>query len=47
MALLLPTPLVRPDWVAAHLDHPALRLVDASYHLPSAGRNARAEYAAA
>ena len=47
MVPLLPTPLVRPDWVAAHLDHPALRLVDASYHLPSAGRNARAEYAAA
>ncbi len=45
MALLLPTPLVRPAWVAAHLDHPALCLVDASYHLPSAGRNARQEYA--
>ncbi len=46
MPPLLPTPLVRPDWVAAHLDHPALCLVDASYHLPSAGRNARQEYAA-
>lgn len=46
MPLSLPTPLVRPDWVAAHLEHPALRVVDASYHLPSAGRDARAEYAA-
>lgn len=47
MPLALPSPLVRPDWVAAHLDDPSLRLVDASYHLPSAGRDARAEYAAA
>lgn len=47
MPLSLPTPLVRPNWVAAHLGHPQLRLVDASYHLPSAGRDARAEYATA
>lgn len=43
----LPTSLVDTAWLAAHLDHPALRVVDASWYLPTAGRDARAEYAAA
>jgi thiosulfate/3-mercaptopyruvate sulfurtransferase len=47
LSTLLPTPLVRPEWVAAQLGHPGLRVVDASFHLPSAGRDARAEHAAA
>jgi thiosulfate/3-mercaptopyruvate sulfurtransferase len=46
MPLELPTPLVSTDWLAAHLDDPALRLIDASTYLASAGRDARAEYAA-
>jgi thiosulfate/3-mercaptopyruvate sulfurtransferase len=47
MSLRLPTPLVTSDWLATHLDHPLLRIVDASTYLASAGRNGRAEYAAA
>lgn len=47
MSLHLPTPLVSTDWLAAHLHEPLLRIVDASTYLASAGRNARAEYAAA
>jgi thiosulfate/3-mercaptopyruvate sulfurtransferase len=47
MSLALPTPLVSTDWLAAHLGHPLLRILDASTYLPSAGRSGRAEYAAA
>lgn len=47
MSLQLPTPLVSTEWLAAHLHEPSLRIVDASTYLASAGRNARAEYAAA
>lgn len=39
--------LVETDWLAAHLAEPNLVLVDGSMHLPTTGRNARAEYAAA
>lgn len=39
--------LVTTDWLAAHLAAPDLRIVDGSWHLPDAGRDARAEYAAA
>jgi thiosulfate/3-mercaptopyruvate sulfurtransferase len=46
MPLTIPTPLVGTTWLAAHLDDPALRVVDASWYLPTAGRDARAEYAA-
>lgn len=38
------TPLVTSDWLAEHLTDPALRVVDASWYLPAAGRNGRAEY---
>jgi thiosulfate/3-mercaptopyruvate sulfurtransferase len=36
--------LVRTDWLAANLRAPGLVILDASYHLPAAGRNAAAEY---
>lgn len=42
-----PKTLVSTDWLAAHLDDPDLRVIDASYYLPEMGRDARAEYDAA
>ncbi len=42
-----PKTLVSTAWLAAHRADPDLRLIDASWYLPEAGRNARAEYAAA
>ncbi len=42
-----PKTLVSTDWLAAHLRDPDLRVLDASWYLPAAGRDARAEYAAA
>ncbi|WP_116133052.1 3-mercaptopyruvate sulfurtransferase [Tropicimonas sp. IMCC34043] len=42
-----PRTLVGTDWLAAHLGDPDLRLLDASWHMPATGRDARAEYAAA
>ena len=42
-----PKTLVSTDWLAAHLGDPDLRIIDASWHMPSAGRDARAEYEAA
>ncbi|MEX2250321.1 MAG: 3-mercaptopyruvate sulfurtransferase [Parvibaculum sp.] len=36
--------LVTTDWLAAHLDAPDVRVVDASWYLPQAQRNPRAEY---
>ncbi len=39
-------PLVDSQWLAAHLDHPDLKVVDASYHLPIMGRDAGTEFAA-
>lgn len=38
------SPLVTTDWLAAHLEAPDLRIIDASWHLPAANRNARAEH---
>lgn len=38
--------LVSTDWLAAHLDDPDLRVIDASYYLPEHHRDSRAEYAA-
>ncbi|MCB9993730.1 MAG: 3-mercaptopyruvate sulfurtransferase [Hyphomicrobiaceae bacterium] len=40
-------PLVSTDWLFRHLADPDLRVVDASWHLPNAGRNAEQEYAEA
>ncbi|MFZ3580563.1 3-mercaptopyruvate sulfurtransferase [Loktanella sp. DJP18] len=42
-----PQTLVSTDWLAAHLNDPDLRLLDASWHMPDAGRDAKADYAAA
>jgi thiosulfate/3-mercaptopyruvate sulfurtransferase len=38
--------LVSTAWLAANLNLPALRIVDASWHMPGDGRDGRAEYAA-
>jgi thiosulfate/3-mercaptopyruvate sulfurtransferase len=42
-----PRTLVSTDWLAAHLNDPDLRILDASYYLPDMGRDALAEYEAA
>ena len=39
-----PRTLVSTDWLAAHLGDPDLRILDASWHMPATGRDARAEY---
>ena len=36
--------LVETDWLASHLDTPGLVVLDGSMHLPTAKRDARAEY---
>lgn len=42
-----PKTLVSTDWLARHLRDPDLRVLEASWYLPDAGRDARAEYGAA
>ena len=42
-----PKTLVSTQWLAQHLRDPDLRILDASWYLPAAGRDARAEYQAA
>lgn len=42
-----PKTLVSTEWLAAHLNDPDLRVLDASWYLPSQGRDAKAEYNAA
>jgi thiosulfate/3-mercaptopyruvate sulfurtransferase len=37
---------VSTDWLAEHLHHPDIAIVDASWYLPTAGRDAHAEYLA-
>ncbi|GHC18132.1 MULTISPECIES: 3-mercaptopyruvate sulfurtransferase [Gemmobacter] len=39
-----PKTLVSTDWLAAHLKDPDLRVLDASWYMPDAGRDAKAEY---
>jgi thiosulfate/3-mercaptopyruvate sulfurtransferase len=39
--------LVETDWLAERLDAPDIVVLDASLHLPTTGRNAKAEYLAA
>jgi thiosulfate/3-mercaptopyruvate sulfurtransferase len=46
----MPTPttwLVDTAWLASHLSSPDVVVLDASLHLPTSGRNAKAEYATA
>ncbi|MEO0390399.1 MAG: 3-mercaptopyruvate sulfurtransferase [Pseudomonadota bacterium] len=42
-----PKTLVSTGWLAQHLRDPDLRVLDASWYLPDAGRDPRAEYEAA
>jgi len=39
-----PRTLVSTDWLAAHLNDPDLRVLDASWHMPESGRDSRREY---
>jgi thiosulfate/3-mercaptopyruvate sulfurtransferase len=39
------SPLVTTDWLAEHLGEPGLVVLDGSWHMPDAGRDAKAEYA--
>ena len=39
-----PKTIVSTAWLAAHLKDPDLRIFDASWHLPNAGRDGQAEY---
>jgi thiosulfate/3-mercaptopyruvate sulfurtransferase len=41
------SPLVSTEWLAANMWQPNVVIADASWYLPQAGRNARAEYNAA
>jgi thiosulfate/3-mercaptopyruvate sulfurtransferase len=38
--------IVETDWLASHLDAPDLVIFDGSWHLPTTGRDAKAEYLA-
>ena len=40
-----PRTLVSTGWLAAHTNDPDLRVLDASWYMPDAGRNAAAEFA--
>jgi thiosulfate/3-mercaptopyruvate sulfurtransferase len=42
-----PEALVTTEWLAAHLGSPDIAVVDASWHMPATGRNAKAEFEAA
>ena len=42
-----PSTLVSTDWLAQHLDAPDLRILDASWYLPTEDRDPKAEYDAA
>jgi thiosulfate/3-mercaptopyruvate sulfurtransferase len=39
-----PLALVSTEWLAEHLNDRDIKILDASHHLPTTGRNARAEY---
>jgi thiosulfate/3-mercaptopyruvate sulfurtransferase len=39
-----PTTLVSPDWLKQRFGSPDIKLIDASWHMPAAGRNARREF---
>lgn len=42
-----PKTLVSTEWLARHLNSPDVRVIDASWYLPDAGRDPKAEYDAA
>lgn len=35
---------VSTQWLADHLENPDIQIIDASWHMPASGRNAKAEY---
>lgn len=43
----LSSPLVSTEWLVRHLNAPDVRVADASWYLPQAGRDAKAEYESA
>lgn len=45
--MTIPIPLVSTHWLAERIDAPDIRVADASWYLPEAGRDALAEYRAA
>ncbi|MDO8421480.1 MAG: 3-mercaptopyruvate sulfurtransferase [Parvibaculum sp.] len=47
MSLSANSPLVSTEWLAAHLDAPDVRIIDASWYLPTAQRDPKHEYEAA
>lgn len=47
MTDFLPMTVVSTDWLAARLNDPAVRVVDATWFMPGGGRDAHAEHAAA
>ena len=44
MSYAHPDALVSGDWLARHLEDPTVRIVDASWYLPTSGRDGRAEF---
>lgn len=47
MSYVNPNSLVSTEWLAEHASAPDVRIVDASWYMPAANRNPRAEYDAA
>lgn len=45
--MTVPSPLVSTEWLASRINAPDVRVADASWYLPQANRDPRAEYAAA
>ena len=45
--MTMDSPLVSTDWLAGRINAPDVRIADASWYLPQANRDPRAEYAAA
>ena len=37
-------PLVSTSWLTENINNPNIRIFDSSWHMPNAGRNAKAEY---
>ena len=46
MSYAKPDALVSTQWLAAHLDDPAVRIIDASYYLPAMKKSGRTEFEA-
>ena len=44
--MALNDPLISTDWLSEHLDDPTVVVLDASWHMPNAGRNAALEFTA-